>query len=178
NHGMFAAPFLEASIGVALLARRFRPAALVAAIVMHIFVLWAIGPWGNNYNPVVWPWNLAMIAFLTILFRRTKSAPADIVWTRNFAFQRIVLLLFAIAPALSFFNLWDAYLSFAFYAGNENSASISMTDAVYDRLPEALDDYVYEDGPDLNDLSISDWSPDELKVPPYAEIRVFRNVGR
>jgi hypothetical protein len=175
---MMAAPILECGVGLGLLTRRFRRPALLCAVGMHIFVLWAIGPLGRHFNSVVWPWNVAMVAFLIILFWRADDSPRDILWGKDLAFQRVVLILFSVAPALGFFNLWDTYLSFAFYTGNENSAKIYLSDATFDRLPENLDDYVYEHSPNVNELSISDWSWDELNVPPYPETRIYRNIGR
>jgi hypothetical protein len=147
---------------------------------MHVFILIAIGPLGRGVNAVVWPWNLAMIAFLLILFfRRTDDpAPRDIIWGREFAFQKIVLVLFALMPALSFFNLWDHYLSSALYSGNRNSGVVYLSDAVFDRLPDTIEDYVTEEGPNRNKLDIFDWSLGELNVPSYPEIRVFKNVAR
>ncbi len=81
HHLAFAAPFLECAVGVGFLTRRFRRAALFCAIGMHVAILIAIGPLGVNFNAVVWPWNVAMIAFLLILFfrRSEEPAPRDIV---------------------------------------------------------------------------------------------------
>jgi hypothetical protein len=45
-------------------------------------------------------------------------------------------------------------------------------------LPEQIQGHVYEEGPKLSSLDINDWSFDELKVPAYAEIRIYRNVAR
>jgi hypothetical protein len=180
RHLAFVAPLLECGTGAGLLIRRWRPAALVCAIAMHVFILIAIGPWGRDFNVVVWPWNLAMITFLLILFFRRTEEPAtrDIVWGSAFAFQKIVLVVFALAPALSYFNLWDHYLSSALYSGNRNSANVYVSDAVFDLLPDTIEDYVYEDGPDRNRLNINNWSLGELNVPSYPEMRIFRNVAR
>jgi hypothetical protein len=180
RHLAFLAPLLECALGVGLLIKRFRPLAVLAAIAMHVFILITIGPFGRGVNAVVWPWNLAMIAFLLILFfRRTEDpAPRDIIWGRAFAFQKIVLVLFALMPALSFFNLWDHYLSSALYSGNRNSGVVYLSDVVFDRLPDEIEDYVTEEGPDRNKLDIFDWSVGELNVPSYPEIRVFKNVTR
>jgi hypothetical protein len=180
RHLAFLAPLLECALGVGLLIKRSRPLAVLAAIAMHVFILITIGPFGRGVNAVVWPWNLAMIAFLLILFfRRTEDpAPRDIIWGRAFAFQKIALVLFALMPALSFFNLWDHYLSSALYSGNRNSGVVYLSDAVFDRLPDQIEDYVTEEGPDRNKLDIFDWSVGELNVPSYPEIRVFKNVTR
>jgi hypothetical protein len=116
---------------------------------------------------------------LILFFRRTdEPEPQDIIWGRAFAFQKIVLILFALMPALSFFDLWDHYLSSALYSGNISSGTIYLNDAAFDRLPDAIENYVYEEGPNLNSLDILDWSLEEMNVPSYPEIRVFKNAAR
>jgi hypothetical protein len=180
RHLAFVAPLIECGAGVGLLTRRWRPAALFCAIAMHAFILLAIGPLGNSFNTVVWPWNLAMIAFLLILFlrRAEEPAPRDIIWGRGFAFQKVALILFGVTPALSFVNLWDHYLSSALYSGNRNSGVVYVSDDVFDRLPDSIEDHVYEDGPNRSGLDINDWSLGELNVPSYPEIRIYRNVAK
>ena len=176
----FVAPLLECVAGVGLLTRRFRKVAVYGAIAMHILILMAIGPLGSRFNVVVWPWNFAMIAFLLILFlrRADNPGPQEIIWGKGFAFQKVALLLFGLMPALSAFNLWDHYLSSALYSGNRNSGLVYVSDAVFDRLPDAIEDHVYEVGEGRNELDINDWSFGELNVPSYPEIRIYRNVAR
>jgi hypothetical protein len=176
----FVAPFLECAVGVGLLIRRIRPAALFYAIVMHVFILIALGPLGRSFNAVIWPWNLAMIAFLLILFFRRTDDPTlqDIVWGRGFAFQKVVLILFGILPALSVFHLWDDYLSSALYSGNVDSGVVYLSDDAFESLPDKIEDYVFEEGPNLSSLDINHWSFLEMNVPAYPESRIFRNVVR
>ncbi len=184
----FIVPLFECGLGVGLLSRRWRKAALAAGVAMHIVILAAIGPWGLHYNSVVWPWNVAMIAFLVILFAPPERVSTrEILWTtRSFEkrasdklpFHKVAFALILLAPALRPFNLWDSYLSFALYSGNQDTANIYLNDATFERLPEAVQDHVYEEGPNLNSLSIREWSFAELNVPPYSEPRVFRGIAR
>ncbi len=174
-----AAPLTELAIAIGLLTRRFRNAAVFAAVAMHAFILACIGPLGHKSNSVVWPWNLAMGTLVVLLFRRTPDIGVrDLL--RGKAFQRIVLLLFAILPALSFVDLWDSYLSFALYSGNQRKATIYMADSVAGKLPEAVQEVVgiYESEFEVDTLDIEDWSYAELNVPPYAEMRVLKSIGR
>ena len=67
------APFLEIAIAIGLWFTVSRRPALVAVIVMHLFAVLFLGPIGHNYNWVVWPWNLAMIALACTLFPRTVT---------------------------------------------------------------------------------------------------------
>ena len=66
------APFVELAIGLLLWFPTLRRAAFIAVILTHAFALLFLGPLGHNYNWVVWPWNLAMIALVFGLFAREK----------------------------------------------------------------------------------------------------------
>ena len=171
---------LECAIGIALLFRRSRIPALFGAIGMHVVILMVLGPLGRRFNVVIWPWNLAMIAFLLILFFRRNEDPAfrEIVWGRGFAFQKVVLILFGFMPALSFFHLWDDYLSSALYTGNTDSGIVYFSDDAFDQLPQQFEGRVAEEGPNLSSLDINDWSFSELNVPSYPQIRIYQNVTR
>jgi len=65
-----AAPFIEIAIAILLWFPKLRRTAFGLTIVTHGFALLFLGPWGHNYNWVVWPWNLAMIALVLVLFSR------------------------------------------------------------------------------------------------------------
>ena len=81
-------PFIEVSIGLSLLTRRFRKIGIVNGIVMHLFILYSFGPLGLNWNSVVWPWNVVMILLILVLFWNTDVTFADIVWRNKFVYQR------------------------------------------------------------------------------------------
>ncbi len=63
-----ATPVIELGIGLALWMPRLRRTAIGAVLAMHLAVLLFLGPLGHNYNLVIWPWNLAMIALVCVLF--------------------------------------------------------------------------------------------------------------
>jgi uncharacterized membrane protein YphA (DoxX/SURF4 family) len=66
------APFIEIAIAVLLWFPRLRRMAFALTVLTHTFALVFLGPWGHNYNWVVWPWNLAMVALVFSLFARGK----------------------------------------------------------------------------------------------------------
>ncbi|MGA3190449.1 MAG: MauE/DoxX family redox-associated membrane protein [Bryobacteraceae bacterium] len=171
------APFIELWIGIALLGRKFRAAGVVAAVAMHVFLLIALGPWGQNYNRVVWPWNIAMAAFVIILFWKESGSAKRVVWGEG-PFHIGVLLLFGVAPAFSLFGGWDHYLSAAMYSNNRNRGAIFLSDKMFDRLPDGIGDYVRVETPELDSIDIAEWSDGELDVPPYPEVRIYKNVAR
>ena len=114
-----------------------------------------------------------MAASVVVLFWRE-----DFVWLKHGWLSRVVLVLFTLAPGLSFFGLWDHYPSWALYSGNRNEGRLYFSDAVYEKLADAVQDYVTDEGPDRDGLEVAEWSYGELNVPAYPEMRVFRQVQR
>ena len=55
-HGFgIAVPVVQVAFGIGLLTRRFRRASLIAAVAMHLFILAMFGPFGLDWNDIVWP---------------------------------------------------------------------------------------------------------------------------
>jgi hypothetical protein len=174
-------PFVETTVGAALLINPVRTVGVVLAVAMHLFILVCIGPFGQNWNTVVWPWNLAMIALVVILFGDARRLePGRLLWGPPRAvFPKVVLLLFGVMPLLSFVGRWDLYLSSALYSDNTPKASLEFGGEFYRSLPEKVRDATTPwDPPDRHALDLSKWSMAELNVPAYPAERVFRGVGR
>lgn len=168
---------VEAAIGLALLTRRFRSLAVVCAVLMHSFILFS-GIVIMHWNSVVWPWNLAMIAFVVLLFWKADFSFADAVWRNPIRFQKVALVLFGIMPLLSFFGWWDSYLSASLYSGNIAQANVLLRRDVIEQLPQPIQRYAKARPADTYVLSIRDWAVGELNVMPYPAIRAYRAVGR
>jgi len=172
-------PFLEMGIGLGLLSKKCRKYAIVFVLLMLSFVLITLGPLGHNWNSVVWPWNVAMALFAVILFWQAENFSFwDILWVKNFSFQKIILILFVVMPVLSFFNLWDSYLSATLYSGNTNSAQVYISDSVKQKLPMEIQRYVVKTETGESMLDFFNWSFAELNVPPYPETRIYKNIAR
>ena len=79
------APFVEIAIATLLWFPKLRRVALVLTVLTHTFALIFLGPLGHNYNWVIWPWNLAMIALVFGLFSGGKlfETPAATVISPN-----------------------------------------------------------------------------------------------
>ncbi len=171
------APFIELWIGIALLGRKFRTPAVIAAVAMHAFILIALSPWPQNYNHVIWTWNIVMAVAVVLLFWKTGESARHTLFSRN-PFHVAALLLFGLAPAFSFFDGWDHYLSAAMYTSGTNHGTIFITDKLFDRLPDGIGEYARVETPDIDSIDIAEWSADELNVPPYPEIRIYKSVAR
>jgi hypothetical protein len=160
-----AAPFLELWIGIALLGRKFRPPAVIAAVAIHLLIVIA------NPRGVAWVWNLTMAAAVVILFWKTGESARHILLGRN-PFHIAVLFLFGLAPVLSFFGYWVRY------NGNETRGTIFVTEKLFAKLPSGIARYARVETPEVRSIDIADWSADELKVPPYPEVRIYKSVAR
>jgi predicted DCC family thiol-disulfide oxidoreductase YuxK len=171
------AALLEASIGIALMTVRWRRPAVIMAIMMHVFILATVGPTGHNVSKVVLPWNLAMMAFVILLFWNTRLRGREIFSPRQGGYHLTVVTLFAVLPVLSFVHLWDSYLSFAVYASDAKNAQVYLTPNVREHLPPEVRAYVAQDEHGRTLLDIWRWAATEVKVPPYPETRSFRRLG-
>jgi hypothetical protein len=173
------APFLQICFGVGLLSRKYRRISLILAVSMHVFILAMFGPFGHNWNNIIWPWTAAMAALDILLFATKDDFSVREIFQTNFhPYHILVFLLFGILPFLSFFNLWDSYLSSALYSGNLTEALIYATDRGRDSLPAGIKSSLTHTSPDTNVLNIKRWAIEDLNVTPYPEPRVYRKIAR
>ena len=172
----YAAAATEISIAIGLLTRSFRNLAVVGGIAMHLFILYCC-IFVYKWNSVVWPWNLAMIALLFLLFWRMDFTYAEVLWKNPVILQKIVFVLFAVLPALSFFGWWDSYLSASLYSANVPAGNIFVGETVKSELPKPVQRYVQNLSGIGKVLRIQDWALGELNVPPYPAMRAYRRIG-
>ena len=170
---------LELLTGIALMMRRTQKIAAILLISMHVFNLVWLGPVGMNYNIIVWPWNCLMIIILYKLFLKNRNA--------NFSIKRflkpanfVVLVFLGVLPFFNQFGFWDNYLSGSLYSGNLPLMAI-CTDA--ESAKADFKDYIKHN--DLNNIcdcksliKLQSWAMNELNVPPYPEIRVYRKIEK
>jgi uncharacterized membrane protein YphA (DoxX/SURF4 family) len=171
-------PLLEIGTGVCLLIPALQKPAVVASGIMHLFILFVLSPLGHNYNPVVWPWNIAMILFVIILFY--NESPAGISMIRSavcYHSSRLVIGLFVLMPLFNFFNIWDSYLSHNLYSGNTSNGIVYVSDSVKSRLPAYLKPYAIGDL-NQNQITLKYWCMQELGVPAYPEKRNFAAIAK
>jgi hypothetical protein len=168
-------PLVEIFVGLGLLTRRFRNGAVLLAVATHMAILLLLVASGENV--VVWPWNVAMMVFVGILFWRDKETTARRIVAGKKAFQVLVLILFGVLPSLSFAGLWDSYLSSALYSGNTYQTALYLGPTALARLPGEIHPHVWQKTEPFF-LDINRWAYAELRVPVYPEPRVFRRVAK
>jgi uncharacterized membrane protein YphA (DoxX/SURF4 family) len=168
------APIVETSIGVLLFIPKTRKVALIAALGMHAFLVFALGPFGLDANSVVWPWIIFMPALAIVIFYRNPDPIISLAWQSGFG--KAAILLTGLMPALSFFGLWDQYLSASLYSGKPTEAVILLNDQGVAQLPTDIEAKVKRQD-DRIGLEVVNWGMDELNVPPYPEKRVYRALA-
>ena len=179
----YVVPVIEMSIGLGLAWRRTRPYAVVGAFLMHTFILLSIGPLGHQWNTVVWPWNIAMVAFVFFLFWRLDVSvtrdflPSVRSWpATNQAIAFGVAALVGLMPLFNLFGRWDSYLSSELYSGATVRGFILPPRNAIDRLPQSARRLTGSEET-TPALSLVDWSSEDLNVPAYPARRVFKRVG-
>jgi hypothetical protein len=182
---------LEAGLGLALLWPRTRRLAVLGLTGMHAFILLLMGPLGYSMNSVVWPWNVAVVAALWLLFW-PRAAGDRLDACLRAAWQRLrrrgtdasprplrlawaaVLLFFVLLPALNFAGLWPAALSFQMYAGKQRHAWIFYPADQRASMPPAAVRLARRPG----QLDLIRWPLHELNVFPSLETGVLLRVGQ
>jgi hypothetical protein len=89
-----------------------------------------------------------------------------------------VLIVFTVLPFLSFFNLWDSYLSAALYSGNLTEAEIYLTDAGNASLPASIKQRSVRTSADTSVINLQRWAIEDLNVTPYPETRVYKAIAK
>lgn len=124
-----------------------------------------------DWNPVVIPWNLAMIALVWL-------AAGDRVPVGRPALASALIISFAcIAPALHRFHKWPEALSWSLYSNTQPEATYYAIQPHYTyREPEEVWESLSFDN--RSKMLLDDWAHDELHVPMFVSERTFRQTGR
>jgi uncharacterized membrane protein YphA (DoxX/SURF4 family) len=172
----------EILIGVGLLIGRTHQTAVGVALVTHLLVLLMLV--AAHRNSVVWPWNIAMMIMVILSFWGwERSLGLKELWQRtgpDFVahLSKAVFVICGLAPALSFAGWWDLYLSAALYSGNAPLAVIQINDRARSRFPAVAQQQVFTTRSGELVLPVYEWSTADLNVPPYPEMRVYRQLTR
>ena len=176
HYAGLALPIFEilATLGLLFVKNKQRYALLLIA--MHIFILIFLSPLGINYNSIVWPWNVLMILYLIILFYHNNT----IISFRNLVsgFNKIPFAVIAILPLVSFFGLYDNYLSFNLYSGKLTSFRICIDET---RIDNDLNEYRSKNKhycDSKGSISVDDWAMKEMNVALYPEERVYIKIRK
>lgn len=173
-------PILEIVISIFLYLPKLRNIGFYLVVLSHIFILLYLSPLGIDNNSVVYPWNVAMIVIVFLLFYRTTDKLETLKMIKLDLRTVPILFLIYFLPVLNFFGLWDNYLSFSLYSNKTDNYYIVIAENQLDKLDKRLIQY-YLPVEGLKGGQIIDverWSSKELNVPFYPERRTFRKVAK
>lgn len=175
-------PFWEAGIGVALLFPQYRALAIVAAAVMHAFILWCFSSIGRGSHRTIWPWNLSMLATTVVLFGHSPGvAPNDILIGQGTPFHWLTLALFACLPTLGLFNRLDCIFCHAYMTGRHILGYLHIHQRFFSKLPVEIQGECKDLGPGHSHrylLDLTTWYIKELGMNPPQNEKLLQNLAR
>lgn len=182
NSTAYLVPVVEIFIGIGLLWRPTRNAAVYCAIATHVIILILIGPVkGTVSNSVVWPWNIAMMVLVYVLFLQTqKLGIKQLLKPPKLRLPKLsLILLVTLAPALFYVGAWDRYLAFNLYSGWQKRLYVRFSPEIVDELPTSYTKHFLKKNPLSNyeAISVGSWANKELNVPLITEWRIFRAIA-
>lgn len=181
----YAAGSVEVLAGAMFVFRRTQKLGLVAGLPVHGFVLASLGPWGLNWNEVVWPWNLAFMALAVLSispereFQQGNPKPALAGFFKlKFMPEWGTILLVGILPLLNLFGHWDHFLSHSYYSGRAPTATFYFHPDDRFSIPESARPYVLQiEGEAEFLIPLELWALGEMKIPGYPEIRTRKHAA-
>ncbi|MDF2553809.1 MAG: hypothetical protein K0R77_3084 [Chryseobacterium sp.] len=165
-------PVIEVLLAISLLVSKSKRKISLLLIIMHICILILIGPFGLNYNSVIWFWNFTLIFILFLLY----ALPVEKTDSKMILNNSYWLILWFIMPIFSFFGNWYQYFSFNLYSGKGYQMYICVNNDNYELKPylEPVDGKLCKDKPYLN---LQNWAMSEIKSAPFPDIEVYQKIG-
>jgi hypothetical protein len=168
-------PVLEFGCALGLLFLKNKRIFAGILIGMHFFILVLLSPVGINYNQIIWPWNVAMIIFLYLLYFYNSFRGFSIYQNFN-GFHKLHLVYLIILPAFCFIGYYDNYLSFNLYSGGLKSMNICFLD---NEIPDGYSRFLSKKSrfcKEQKSIEINDWALKELNVVPFPEERNLKKI--
>ena len=165
-------PIAEILLAVFLFFLKSKKIISYLLIVMHLIILIIIGPFGLDYNSVIWFWNLAIIFILLILY----ALPIKNVERKTLLSNSYWLVLWFLMPILSFFGYWYYTFSFRLFSGKADQLYICVKNQNKELEPylEAQNSKFCGDKPYV---IVQNWAMSEIKSGPFPENDIYRKIG-
>ena len=163
----------ECAAGVLLAFQKTRRWAVYFLISMHVLLVVWLGPLGVDLNSVVWPWNIAMVVFLLLLFRHKDEWTPGLLWRRHLS-TRVCAVLITVFPTLALTGIWDSPLGFSLYTGRSKEGYIQVGQERIADLPPLVQRVTGPGGT----IQIANWCEEALGVYPWRETGIFTSAGK
>jgi uncharacterized membrane protein YphA (DoxX/SURF4 family) len=175
----FTVGIVEALAGLSLLFKRTRKPAAVTILVMHLFILISLGPFGHDWNHVVWPWNICYAWILILLVWRIDNKEDRLNPFSRSRYSIFCFVLVGVLPVLGLFERWDHFLSSGYYSCVVPDSIFYYHEDDRPQMPASSEAFQFHNiGTQEEFVLLDQWGLDHLGVPLYPEIRVKKQVGK
>ena len=134
----YATAILEVLLGIGLVFRALRIPIAFFLVGMHMLILWALGPFGLNWNPGVWPWNMFMSFLLLVVAGNQILERFGFIKRETPTFPKqagaVIIALSWVIPILAQTGIISPTLGWNLYAADEPYGYICL-----DEVPENTD---------------------------------------
>ena len=165
-------PLIEIVAGILLIFPKRRLAGFVLAICTHLFVLLLLS--GIDHNPIVLPWNIALILLGVLVFFKNDT-PLAFSGSKNLA----LVFLVGVMPLFNLVNAWSDYLSWSLYSAKNKLFYVAIAKKHWEQF-KYLEPALISQGDSSKPyiVDVNKWSFQELNVPVNPEYRVFRGISK
>lgn len=176
----YSIPIIELLVALFLIIPKTRLLGIIGAILTHVFIFILLIK--IDSNTILYPWNIAMILFVIVLFYKNTNKLniwKGINWQLR-TLNSTAIILFIIMPVFALFNMWDNYPSFRLFSGKTNLFYISIKNEDVPKIDPNLNQYFWnpESLTRGKMISLNAWTVAELNVPFYPETRVFKQFAK
>lgn len=167
-------PLTEIMLAVLLYRMKNKKPVSYMLVFMHLGILLFIGPFGLQYNSVVWFWNLFMICLLFVVYRQ----PLPVQDRRFFIRQAYWTVIWFILPVFSFSGMWYQYFSFNLYSGKNAYLYVCFPQrpamkSIFIKLPH----YAHPENQKEVCIGLQDWAMVEMRLVPLPEPEIYRKIA-
>jgi hypothetical protein len=168
----YSIPIMEMAVAVLLIIPRSRKIGLISAIILHLGILYSIGPFGLKLGAVIIFWNISMIVFNVILYLESQKTTPSIKNVYSLGSFWLALIFFCLLPFLNRMGKWDNALSFSVYSGTTPNVQMHLNQT--DDLLDAPLFYIEQD----TFIDLNYWSFKELNSSIYGQEWVFDKISK
>ena len=169
---------IEILLSIGLFFQRTKKISAIFLIIMHLLILAIFGPFGINYDRIIWPWNVVMIVILYVFF--ICNTPVSISFQSiKQGWNKLIIVFFGILPVLNFFGYWDFYLSSSLFSNKPPEMYICIHKPGSSKVLQPFfagykNKFLCDSNSTL--LDVRAWSFREMQVPAYPEIRIYKSI--
>jgi len=167
----------ELLIGLLLLRPKTQKTGVLLGTLLHLGILSLLIK--DNWNTVVYPWNVAMVALLFTLFWKKKDTNSAPTVCKKTGPNLFIVALLGILPFFDFFQLIPHCLALGMYSGTSMECDLIIpNDGKNDCIAPELHAKLLYRSEEKSMLSLDDWGGTDLNIPPFASDRVYRAVAK